>query len=524
MILGFHDSVEWVFWAGILALIMSMLTFHFGVRRRSLYFPLLLVGGFALRWFAAHLDPFLHCWDEQFHALVAKNMLDDPFRPVLHKTPLLEYDYTEWSNNHIWLHKQPFFLWLMAISFKLFGVSVWTLRWPSILLSTLVVGMVVRIGQMLVNERVGYYAGLLTATAFYTLTLNSGMIPSEHNDLAFLFCVTGSYWAWLKYMRQAHWKWVILVGLLAGCAVLNKWLTGLIVYGVWGLGILAESERRGSWRSYRDGLMAFAVSLLVFLPWQIYIRMRFPREAAWEAEYNTRHFFEALEGHPNSWDFHFLAVKDLYWDHSLTLWVLLGSVIFMAFRLRRWHQRLFILSVVGAVYSFFTMAAMKMMGYTYIAAPVIYLCVAGLLSWLVVKAERVLIKISAGLAGILAMTALACICWNNLQVEQLLAFHTQKETVYDYTKFRTDFALKMRSLQSSLRGRENVVILHCERQYHVSAMFYTGYEAYPELPEVSVIRDLQDKGYYVVICERDNDVFPEEVKALKDIRWLYLGR
>jgi len=42
------------------------------------------MGALGVRIFAAMLDPFLNTWDEQFHALVAKNMMANPFKPMLY--------------------------------------------------------------------------------------------------------------------------------------------------------------------------------------------------------------------------------------------------------------------------------------------------------------------------------------------------------------------------------------------------------------------------------------------------------
>jgi 4-amino-4-deoxy-L-arabinose transferase-like glycosyltransferase len=82
----------------------------------------------------ANLDHFLILWDEQYHALVAKNMLKNPFKPTLYPVELLDYDYRNWSANYIWLHKQPLFLWQIALSLKIFGTTELAVRLPSILL------------------------------------------------------------------------------------------------------------------------------------------------------------------------------------------------------------------------------------------------------------------------------------------------------------------------------------------------------------------------------------------------------
>src|SRR5687768_9021004 len=67
---------------------------------------LLLFCGFLLRIYASG-DSFLHEWDERYHAVVAKNLIQHPLTPTLYKDPALPYDYRDWSANHIWVHKQP---------------------------------------------------------------------------------------------------------------------------------------------------------------------------------------------------------------------------------------------------------------------------------------------------------------------------------------------------------------------------------------------------------------------------------
>lgn len=72
----------------------------------------ILIIGFVLRISAILIDPFLHPWDERFHALVARNMIDNPFVPILRVNPITtNFDPNMWCCNHIWLHKQPLFMW-----------------------------------------------------------------------------------------------------------------------------------------------------------------------------------------------------------------------------------------------------------------------------------------------------------------------------------------------------------------------------------------------------------------------------
>lgn len=97
---------------------------------------LLMAGGALLR-IGASMDPFLHPWDERYHALVAKHLMAYPLKPTLYAHPALPYDAASWVGGHVWLHKPPFALWCMAASMGLFGVNEIAVRMPSILASVL---------------------------------------------------------------------------------------------------------------------------------------------------------------------------------------------------------------------------------------------------------------------------------------------------------------------------------------------------------------------------------------------------
>ncbi len=116
---------------------------------------LLMAAAGSLRLLLIGRDQFLHPWDEQFHALVAKNLLHDWWRPVLRANPVLPYDYRAWANNYVWLHKQPLFLWQMALSLKAVGISEVAVRLPSALLGTLFVWPVYRLGRLAASASVG---------------------------------------------------------------------------------------------------------------------------------------------------------------------------------------------------------------------------------------------------------------------------------------------------------------------------------------------------------------------------------
>ena len=118
-------------------------------RQQYIQLFVLTILAFALRCYMATLDPFLHEWDEQYHALVARNMMDNPFVPMLRAGHLMPYNYEDWGGNIIWLHKQPLFMWQMALSMKICGVSLFALRLPSSILGTFMVPLLYHIGRNL---------------------------------------------------------------------------------------------------------------------------------------------------------------------------------------------------------------------------------------------------------------------------------------------------------------------------------------------------------------------------------------
>lgn len=231
----------------IIASIPALVSFHYFIvlkKERTAIF-LLLLSAFVLRLLLISLDPYLQDWDERFHALVAKNMTIQPFTPMLRTHPIMEYDRGAWCCNHIWVHKQPLFLWQMAISMKLLGVNILSLRLPSVLLGTASVFFTYEIAKYWTrNLNVAFFSALLLTFSFYQLELTSGRFSLEHNDVAFMSYVTASIWSFLKLIQNDYsLKWAVLIGLFVGCAILTKWLTGLLIFGGWGLYLLLNTHQ-----------------------------------------------------------------------------------------------------------------------------------------------------------------------------------------------------------------------------------------------------------------------------------------
>lgn len=261
----------------------------------------LIVLGFFLRLGMIQLDPFLQTWDEHFHALVAKNLSEDMLKPLLFKTPFLPYDFRDWSANHIWVHKQPFFLWQIALSVKAFGATVFAVRIPSLLLATVTLLLTYRVAYLVTkNKEIALVALLLAVFSNFQLNLLAGRIPTDHNDIAFGFYVLASIWSYFEFHRTQKWYWLFLTGLFSGIAVLIKWLVGLLVFSAWGLSTIYYCWQYKKLMPAYPLVICAIICLLVFLPWQLFTYYNYTTEYLYESWFNRQHLTKVIEDHGGS--------------------------------------------------------------------------------------------------------------------------------------------------------------------------------------------------------------------------------
>jgi 4-amino-4-deoxy-L-arabinose transferase-like glycosyltransferase len=316
----------------------------------------------------ALISPFLYPWDEQYHALVAKNMMRDPFHPRLLNGPIVIADSGFWIETDTWLHKQPLFLWQIALSMKVFGSNLFALRLPGILMHAAATCLVFAVGKRYLRYFFAFLACLLFGFSGYILDFISGVQGMDHNDIAFLFYVTASLWSWHKYYETRKLKWALITGILSGGAILCKWLVGLIVYAGWGSVVLIYERR--NLRAWKDLLAGVAATIAIAGPWQLYCLLRWPELYKEEVAYNSKHFTEALEGHYGERDFYFDKARDLYGTGELMRWLVIAGLVLtvIAALRRRKPQLLFGAIAFTLVYAFFTIAETKMEGYVLVVA------------------------------------------------------------------------------------------------------------------------------------------------------------
>ncbi len=450
----------------------------------------------------ANLDPYLNLWDEQYHALVAKNMLDNPLKPTLYNKPLLDYNYKNWTYNHIWLHKQPLFIWQMALSIKTFGISAVSARIPSIIMHALSALMIYKIGKITLNERVGFIAALFFAVSFYFIELISGKLTTEHNDTAFLFYIIASFWAWFEYSQTQKKYWLILIGLFSGCAILVKWLGGLLIYSGWVLSLGVEDKK--NWirlKSYFPLLTSLIVTLIVAIPWQIYTSFSFPTEAKYEFQRNSDHFFKVVENHSGDYWFHIDAIKNLYGQGDLVPYILLLGLIIFIQQLKNNSYRIVVISSIIIVYVFFTLAHTKLTSFTMIVCPFIFIGLATIVD-LFFNFTSKFIKFD-WMMKIISMAMLIAISFMLLNLNQIELNHTLKDSLQNSNRaVKLKEVEQFKQLNKLLKGENYVVFnLKSSEQCHISFMYMYDYVAYDYLPSTDQINHLKSLMYKIAVVE-----------------------
>lgn len=456
----------------------------------------LTFGAFILRLLMTSTDPFLYDWDEQYHALVAQHLIAHPGTPTLYDDPQLPVDITRWADNHIWLHKPPLFLWLIAVSVKLFGATPFAVKLPSIILSSLMVPALYSIVKRIANERAGFIAALLLATHSYSVQLVSGFRNTDHNDVIFSAFVLFSFWSWVRYTDTERTRDAVLTGLLVGCAVLVKWLPGVLVFGPWGLWLLQKINRKDKlkWLHFTIGIGA-AIALV--LPWYIHIYRNFPAEAAYESHYNFLHVSIAIEGHEGPWYYHLDQFRELL---GWTLAVLsVPAILLFAVQDTKHRRALYMVCAVLFFVVFYTIAKTKMPLFMLPLIPFLLAAIAVLID----KAGDALLRRKAIAGVLLSVGALLM-----LNVPQLVTNHSSLSELAWYrdemwgVRNKAEFYLQEKA--KSADAGKRVVIFNFPQNERAAFMFYTGDIAYTETPSVDSVHAIQQKGFVVGVYDNRN--------------------
>ncbi len=459
--------------------------------------------------FGARLDFFINVWDERFHALVAKNMMNHFFVPTLYDQTPLDMVYEPWERFHIWLQKQPLFLWQIAAGFKLFGVSEYTLRLPSIILGVILCIIGYRTGYLLVNKNVGFMTSVLIISSFYLLELIVGRQELDHNDVSFITYISLSIWALVEYYQSNNKKWIYLIGTFSGFAILCKWLVGFLVYLGW---IILEFQRkRYNLLLNKNFIVAILVSLAIFIPWQIYTFYNYYELALATYKENASHFTHILHGHHGTPFYHFDKITTIYGAYSLFL--IVPGFFFLYKRINSKPIFWAFIGMIAAVYLFFTLAATKMPSFTAVVFLPVMIAIATLIHEVLDKLLSI-IQNSKLKHGVYAFILFGIVIFR-MDFGQIYSNHIDFAN-NNHIRICTNNAQIFRSI----RLPENYIVFNIPGRHFVEGMFYTGLICYGNIPTEAQYNDLKSKGKNIAILNAKQIAIPAYLS--NDILTVYL--
>ena len=274
--------------------------------------------------------------DECCHAVVAKNLLKHPLKPTLIDAPYFFYAETTWSQNHIWLHKPVLPLWQIAISYLVFGINTFALRFPSAVLSTLAAWITYLIGTQLLTRRAACIAASIQAFSWFIMRVTHGYQFSDAIDISLLFyCELGIYGV-IRLMKTGQWRFALLAGCCQGLAFLSKTYPAFIITGLalasWLAPSFALAKREDCRLRGRHILGILIATLLIAGPWMLYTAIKYPIEFKIEHLYIFRHLTEDIEGWGAPWYKVFLYNIQIFNVFTLPVTVSVCCLVHRLFR------------------------------------------------------------------------------------------------------------------------------------------------------------------------------------------------
>ncbi|MGN6366675.1 MAG: ArnT family glycosyltransferase [Phycisphaerae bacterium] len=456
---------------------------------------LLLGAAFLLRCFSGGAD-YLHPWDERYHALVAKHLVEHPLVPTLYDPAILPYRAWDWERNHVWLHKPPLALWLIALSIKVFGATPFAVRIPSIVLSTLGIALTWEIGRRLFDGRIAFLAALFHALSGILMAQSAGWFSTDHTDTIFIFFIELGVYFCVLLRQKFRWEWALLAGASVGLALLTKWAAAMVVFPVF-VGLMWH--RRPVWKSVAAGAVMLAVAIVVAAPWQIYIRHAFPNEYRIESSYNWKHLTVPLEDHNGPWYYHFGKAYEFY---GVMVYPAMLLAFWLFFRNRLPRGAGAMLLWFSITYFVFTLAATKMGGYVLIAAPAVFLLMALVLAYLQDQADR------EGMRGWSAAWFLLFTIMAGIPILQRL-------NLFNRVPRSPAWATALHQVEKQLPAEgSRLVVFH--DPHPIETMFDTDVIAYSKLPTPQEVAWLKNqKKDVIVLAARGESV---EVPAADNVR------
>jgi 4-amino-4-deoxy-L-arabinose transferase-like glycosyltransferase len=271
-----------------------------------------------------------------------------------------------------YLEKPPLLYWMIAVSYKAFGVHDWSARIPVALSAIALCWVTAAFGLWAFGKRAGFYAGLCMSTCIGLFLFTRILLP----DAMLTFSIALALWALLRTLDEEEphptaWAAVMAVNLAIG--LLLKSLIGIVFpigAAILYLLITRQLFVARTWKRLRP-FRSLLIILLIAAPWHILGTIRNPPYFSFTmkslpGEYHGFWWFFFINEqllrflnlrYPRDYD---TVPRSLFWLFNL-IWLFPWSVYLpAAFKLnyqpvdRAGRTRLMALCWIGFVMVFFT--------------------------------------------------------------------------------------------------------------------------------------------------------------------------
>jgi 4-amino-4-deoxy-L-arabinose transferase-like glycosyltransferase len=318
-----------------------------------------------------------------------------------------------------YLEKPPLLYWMIAVSYRVFGVHDWSARIPVALSAIALCWVTAAFGLWAFGKRAGFYAGLCMSTCIGLFLFTRILLP----DAMLTFSIALALWALLRTLdeEERHPKaWAALMAASLAIGVLLKSLIGIVFpigAAILYLLITRQLFAARTWKRLSP-IRGLLIILLIAAPWHILGTIRNPpyfnfTMKSLPGEYHGFWWFFFINEqllrflnlrYPRDYD---TVPRSLFWLFNL-IWLFPWSVYLpAAFKLnyqpvdRAGRTRLMALCWIGFVMVFFTFSTTQ----EYYSMP-IYPAMALLIGSAITLEDRV---VRAGTRAVTVFCAIAAI-------------------------------------------------------------------------------------------------------------------
>lgn len=279
------------------------------------------------------------------------------------RTMLLNKDFiTLYLDDRIFWDKPPLFFWLVCLSYKIFGISEFAVRIPSILSSLFITLLTFFVTKRFASTKVALTSALILATTTEFVIFSRISILDmvlTFNIIFALFCGIMTHFAKEKNKKYFWW----LFYLFSALGTLAKGIPSVVVpFGsMFFIGLYNKNLKEYFKPQYF--LIGSAIFLLVSLPWHILMYQAHGMEFI--NEYIIKHHFQRFIGSSEIGRQHGL----LYYIPTLFVGFLPWSLPFL-FGLKKFikekHNKFIVMIAISAIFTFIFFSISKTKLITYI--------------------------------------------------------------------------------------------------------------------------------------------------------------